>query len=204
MNTHNPVKIQAAKVAYEIAGQKDVVVWDTETTGLYGNDRLVSIALTNINGDELFYSLINPEMPISPGASRIHGIREADVLDAPTMVDIYPKLKGFMSGKTWAIYNSSFDIPKLNNHVANYNLEQIQPKFSHCIMDIFSSYYGSYSDYHSSYTWQKLIVAANHFKYKFPAHNALEDAKATAAVIRGMSEWLKTMYPQMIGQRSFI
>jgi DNA polymerase III epsilon subunit-like protein len=64
-------------------------VGDTETTGLRGA-RACDIALIEIDPVTLevidtFSSLIDPETPIPPGASAIHGIFDADVYHAPTM-----------------------------------------------------------------------------------------------------------------------
>ena len=53
------------------------VVWDLETTGLSkSEDRIVQFGAVRYNADgsvQEFNFLINPEMPISEGATGIHG-----------------------------------------------------------------------------------------------------------------------------------
>lgn len=67
-------------------------VLDTETVGLAPFEHgggICEISVREIDSEfnELahHYSLIDPQGPISAGASGVHGIRDADVVDAPTM-----------------------------------------------------------------------------------------------------------------------
>lgn len=62
------------------------VFLDTETTGLVPPIGVVEVAYAVIDADfniEFSYdSLVNPGLPIDPGASNVHGIVDADVQDA--------------------------------------------------------------------------------------------------------------------------
>ena len=61
---------------------------DLETTGInISTDRIVEIAIVKILPDgtrQVKRKLINPEMPIPPGSSAIHGITDDMVKEAPT------------------------------------------------------------------------------------------------------------------------
>ena len=67
---------------------RPLVVFDLETTGIdVEKDRIVQIAMIRVEpgGRRTTYeTLVNPEQPIPPGASAVHGIHDADVKDKPT------------------------------------------------------------------------------------------------------------------------
>lgn len=92
-----------------------LVFLDTETTGLtprFG-DRMVEIALARFRGGamENFYTtLLNPERSISPGATRVHGIRDGDVRDAPRFRDVAPQVRAEMEGAVLVAHNAPFDL----------------------------------------------------------------------------------------------
>src|SRR6185436_16549904 len=57
---------------------------------------------------------VNPEIPIPEAASKIHGIYDADVKDAPAFRQIAHEIANFMEGADLAGYNSNkFDVPLL-------------------------------------------------------------------------------------------
>lgn len=92
-----------------------LVFLDTETTGLsprFG-DRMVEIALARFRGGvmENFYTtLLNPERSISPGAARVHGITDRDVLDAPRFRDVAREVRAEMEGAVLVAHNAPFDL----------------------------------------------------------------------------------------------
>ncbi|MFT3681127.1 MAG: 3'-5' exonuclease [Ferruginibacter sp.] len=91
---------------------------DLETTGVsLSTDRIVEIAIVKIMPDESRQKkrkLINPEMPIPPSSTEIHGITDEMVKDAPTFKQASNELKQFIESCDLAGYNSNrFDIPLL-------------------------------------------------------------------------------------------
>jgi DNA polymerase III epsilon subunit family exonuclease len=96
------------------------VFLDTETTGLspHFGDRIVEIAVVRFRGDamENFYtSLVNPDRTISPGASRIHGITNADVADAPRFWQIAPHVRDELRDAVLVAHNAPFDMGFVSN-----------------------------------------------------------------------------------------
>ena len=61
----------------------NLVILDTETTGLYDPARIVDIAVTTAAGDVLLDTLVDPGVPIPPEATAVHGITDADVAGKP-------------------------------------------------------------------------------------------------------------------------
>lgn len=91
---------------------------DLETTGInISADRIVEIAIVRIGTDgtkTVKRKLINPEMPIPPGATAVHGISNEMVKDAPTFKQAANEIKQFIENCDLAGYNSNrFDIPML-------------------------------------------------------------------------------------------
>jgi DNA polymerase-3 subunit epsilon len=101
---------------------RPLVVFDLESTGIdVERDRIVQLALIRIepNGTRrTFESLVNPECPIPPEATKVHGIKNADVQDAPTFSQVRREVEEFFDGADLAGYNSvRFDQPLLTNEL---------------------------------------------------------------------------------------
>ena len=155
-----------------------VVVIDTETTGLEpGKDEVLSIAIVDLDGNELFCSLIRPlERKRWPKATETHGITWKDVKDKPTIYDVGNEVSDILENASLIVgYNVNFDMDMLTeNGLPNVNTNRYD------LMEEFAQAYGKWSDRKCGYLWCKLEQCARHFGYEFTAHNALEDAKATA------------------------
>jgi DNA polymerase-3 subunit epsilon len=159
---------------------KPICFFDLEATGLdTQRDRAVQFAARyrTVSGVWSFQStLINPEIPIPPESTEIHGITDEMVKDAPKFRNLADIIHNSMKGCILAGYNLiHFDIPMLWEEF-----------------------------YRAKINWevdQKLIIdVGNIFKLKHPrdlsaavktychremedAHNALADVEATADVL---------------------
>lgn len=97
-----------------------LIFLDTETTGLsprFG-DRVVEIALARFRGgvmENYFDSLVNPGRRIPPDVSRIHGITDAQVRDAPTFAELARQLLTELSGAVIVAHNAPFDLGFVHN-----------------------------------------------------------------------------------------
>lgn len=100
-----------------------MVYLDVETTGLsITKSRIVQIAI--IKGDEHKKLLINPEGPIPPETTAIHGITDEMVKDAPTFKQVSKSLLKYIGDETIVGYNSnSFDIPLLMEEFVRAGVE---------------------------------------------------------------------------------
>jgi DNA polymerase III epsilon subunit-like protein len=72
------------------------LVIDTETTGLDPTEhRVVEVAAVLVVGGRIvsaFTSYVNPGRSIPPETSAVHGLVDADVVDAPTLQELMPRL----------------------------------------------------------------------------------------------------------------
>jgi DNA polymerase III subunit epsilon len=98
---------------------RDLCFFDLESTGLnVVRDRILQIAIIKYFADgrkpaELSM-LVNPGIPISEEAMRVHGITPKDVANKPTFPQVAQKIFDFIGNADLAGYNSNrFDVPML-------------------------------------------------------------------------------------------
>lgn len=97
---------------------RPLVFFDLETTGLdIHRDRIVQFAFLRIHPDKTrqeWEELVNPGMPIPPGAVRVHNITDAMVQDKPLFGFFAPKIIELLQNCDLAGFNvASFDLPFL-------------------------------------------------------------------------------------------
>jgi len=97
---------------------KPIVFFDLETTGIeITTDRIVEISMLKVFPDgttESKTSRINPTIPIPPKVTKIHGISDEDVKDAPKFAEVAKDFAKFIEGCDLAGYNSDrFDVPMI-------------------------------------------------------------------------------------------
>uniref|UniRef100_UPI00372D0228 3'-5' exonuclease n=1 Tax=Vibrio cholerae TaxID=666 RepID=UPI00372D0228 len=89
---------------------ENAFILDTETTGLDSKSQIVELTAICAKSGELIYSsLVRPQGFIPAEATRIHGITNSDVADAPTFLDIIYPLSLALRNRTGIIYNADFD-----------------------------------------------------------------------------------------------
>jgi DNA polymerase-3 subunit epsilon len=158
-----------------------LVFFDLETTGInISKDRIVEISLLKIspNGkEENKTRRINPEMPIPPESTQIHGITDEDVKDCPTFKAIAKSLAALIEGCDLAGFNSNrFDIPLLAEEFlrAGVNADLNKRRF----VDVQTIFHKME---------QRTLAAAYKFycnKELDHAHSAEIDVKATYEVLK--------------------
>lgn len=173
----------------ELKLHNPLVFLDLETTGInIASDRIVEIALLKINLDnseEEKLLRINPEMPIPESSSRIHGIYDEDIKDAPTFKEVAKSVAHFIEGCDLAGFNSNrFDIPLLAEEFlrAGVDIDLKKKKF----VDVQAIFHKME---------KRTLVAA----YKLycekdleDAHSAMADTKATYEVLKAQLDRYQT------------
>lgn len=176
---------------------KPLAIFDLEATGLnITKERIVQIAILKINPDgseEKFESLINPEIEISEEVTKIHGIKNEDVIHAPTFAQIADEIVEFIKNADLAGYNSNkFDIPLLAEELLRAgNSFDISTKRFVDVQNIFHK------------MEQRTLVAALKFycnKELVNAHNAMSDTTATWEVLKAQLE----KYPELEGNIDYL
>ncbi len=85
----------------------------------------MSVLKISPNGKEEWMSTrVNPEMPIPPKSTAIHGIKDEDVSGAPLFREVGKKLALFLEGCDLAGYNAvKFDFPVLAEEFLRSNID---------------------------------------------------------------------------------
>jgi len=169
----------------ELNLKKPIAFFDLETTGVdVGKDRIVEIAILKVNPNQSIDTKtirINPTIPIPKDASKIHGILDEDIKDAPTFKQVAKDIAKFIEGCDLAGYNSNrFDIPLLAEEFMRADVD-------------FSIKNRKFVDvqviYHKKE--QRTLSAAYKFYCKKDlegAHGAMADTKATYEVLKSQIE----------------
>lgn len=176
---------------------KPICFFDLETTGInISNDRIVEIAVLKIhpNGKEESHRwLVNPEMPIPPEVTALHGISDADVAQAPTFKQLAKEIHNLIKDSDLAGYNSNkFDIPLLAEEMLRADVDfDMKNRVAIDVQNIFHK------------MEQRTLAAAYQFyceKNLDNAHTAEADTLATYEVLKAQIE----LYDELENNTKFL
>jgi DNA polymerase III epsilon subunit family exonuclease len=155
----------------------DFVAFDLETTGRDPRDcEIVEVGAVRVRGGAVvdrFHRLVRPAVPVSEGASAVHGYTDADLANAPPFAEVWPAFRAFVGGDLLVAHNAfEFDLPVLRR---------------------LATLHGGTDDIvvYDSLILARALVAgraslealAERFAVPLPrAHHALDDAEALAGV----------------------
>ncbi len=167
-----------------------LIFFDLETTGMdVVNDRIVELSYLKVYPDgtkEGKTYIVNPEKPIPPEVTEIHGKSDEDVKDAPTFKELAQTLVKEFEGCDFAGFNSNkFDLPLLAEEFlrANVDFDLKKRKFID-VMVIFQK------------MEQRNLAAAYRFycnKELENAHSAEADTRATFEILQAQVERYKEL-----------
>ena len=162
-----------------------VLAVDTETTGMDPavGARLVEVAHVRIAAGALaeeWSSLVKPGVPIPIEASRVHGIVDTMVADAPAMAEVGRTWRAALADHPLVFHNAPFDLPFL---VALCE-DGAQPRLTNPIIDTLGLARGLFSVGGNSLgaLAQRLQLPAEQ------AHRALGDTRTTARLLILLAE----------------
>jgi DNA polymerase-3 subunit epsilon len=159
---------------------RPLVVFDLETTGLDPRrDRIVEISCVKLFPDgkrDVRTRRLNPEMPISPQATAVHGITDDDVKNEKTFAQVAKSLFEFLSDCDLSGFNvERFDLPLLVREFASVSIKF--PPTPASVIDVWRIYMTKEPrDLSAAYRYYCHQDLAN-------AHAAEADAVATADIL---------------------
>lgn len=163
-----------------------VLVFDTETTGTGSRAEVIQASFCDGNGNILLNELIKPWNHYRwPDAQKVHHISPMDVIHKPYMETWAPTITRLLDEcEAVVTYNGVFDVRALIQ--SGVEIPDLSRKPWVDVMKLFAPIYGQWDEKYQDWKWQHLNVAASYYGFRFNAHDAAEDIKATAAVYRGV------------------
>lgn len=167
-------------------------VFDLETTGMSAvRDRIVEIGAVRVETDgtlHRFETLVNPQIPIPYQVTRVHGIDNEMVKDAPRFKDAAYAFLDFIRGSKLVAHNARFDLSFLQESLARNAMEVWKYGVYDSIVLIRRAYPGL-----SSYSLQSLrqsLMLGQEMDEERP-HRAAYDAELT---MEAFSMAMKKLY----------
>ncbi|NLT57485.1 MAG: PolC-type DNA polymerase III [Clostridiales bacterium] len=161
----------------------DFVVFDVETTGLSAHrGRLTEIGAVRISAGQArqrFQTFVNPGMPIPEEITRLTGITDEMVRDAPGEAQAVQAFLDFAGEDILVAHNAAFDMGFVGAAATRAGLPFLNPSIDtvglarRCLPDLRS---------------HKLNVLAEHFGVSFRHHRADDDSMALAEIFLRMLE----------------
>ncbi len=106
---------------------RSLTCFDVETTGVGEDDRIIQLGITKHypEGKEpvRWVSLVNPEMPIPPEVSRVHGITDDNVAKAPKFADIVHSLVRALTHTDFLGHGVTFDLKKIRGECRRVGID---------------------------------------------------------------------------------
>ena len=178
---------------------RPLVFFDLETTGInVGTDRIVEVSFLKLHIDgsrEKKSWRINPGIPIPPTSTKVHGISDDDVKDAPKFADIAGEIRNFLQHCDLAGYNIlRFDLPLLAEEFARANHEFDADRSVIDVQNIFHK------------MEQRTLSAAYKFyceKELVNAHSAEADTNATFEVFLAQLNKYETLPHDVVALHNF-
>jgi DNA polymerase III subunit epsilon len=189
MSVADPTVVIMADVAVPVPGIRsaplagvDFTVVDVETTGWAPDDSgITEIGAVRVRGGQVvaeFSSLVNPGTPVPPAITVLTGISDQMLTAAPPVAAVLPGLLTFAEGSVLAAHNAPFDLRFLTAACAASG--RAWPGFE--VLDTVRL--ARYLMAPQEVPDRKLATLATFFGTPVrPSHRALDDARATAAVL---------------------
>lgn len=174
--------------------REDMIVFDFETTGLSPRkgSQIVEIGAVKINANgssrDVFETFVKPTVRIDPGASKVNGITDEMVENAPHRYDAFQQfIKWVGSARLWWAYNAGFEFGFIESLMKDDGLWESGKmngldldKF--VILDLYELV--EYKERNSKLVNKKLVtVSGARHVYNVGLHRALDDALASANLL---------------------
>ncbi len=168
--------------------QTEFAVLDFETTGVSGKkNRVIEIGIVQVKNLEIvdsYRTFINPGLLIPYHITKITGITDADVHDAPFFEDVTSQVVDFIGESVLVAHNLPFDFSFLKNEFMRADIF-LPPMQSLCTLKLARKMYPELKS-------KSLGNLVKHFGIRHKhVHRALGDAMVTAKLLSKMITQLK-------------
>jgi DNA polymerase-3 subunit epsilon len=178
---------KAIAVARDVISRQPIYL-DTETTGLNDNDEIIEIAIIDHEGSLKLESLVHPTIPIPLSSTRIHGISDSLVRQAPFWNGVWPQVTDILKDRVICTYNSEFDRRMMQQSHRKFKLPWNPGHTFFDIMGLFSIFNHEWDPIHRSYRLIRLENAGSLLGIHLPnSHRALDDTRLARAVLHSIA-----------------
>ncbi|MET0959870.1 MAG: exonuclease domain-containing protein, partial [Psychrobacillus psychrotolerans] len=154
----------------------DFIAIDFETANNLRSS-VCSVGIVQVKNGKIYreiQSLINPLSEFHYYNTKIHGITEHMVHDAPTFEEFWPNMKNLIEGQVIIAHNASFDMGVLQECLRQFH--EPSPHFEYgCSFRIAKKVWPQLYNH-------KLSTVSNYLGISLRHHDALEDARAAAII----------------------
>ena len=173
---------------------KRIGVFDTETTGLPLHNKapldkqphIIEFALACVEHGGIissFSTLIKPPVSISEEITKITGLTDADVADAPTFAEVLPSIQLAMDGLDILIaHNLPFDESMMKFELQRCGVQLVWPEQLVCTVQLYMDEYGKRVRMQELYEL-KLGKPLNQ------THRAMDDVEALCEIVIAEKLW---------------
>ena len=183
-------RLEAIRLAQKSISQLPVYL-DTETTGIGKDDVLIEISVIDHDGSIFVDSLVMPNKLIPYEATKIHGISDEMVRDAPQWPKVWIEVEAALAGRVVAIYNTDFDVRIMKQSHTQTQMRWVNPSGTTFldVMELYAQFYGKWNPRYGNYRWQSLEAARKQCGLVLPnSHRALDDTLLTRALLHYMAK----------------
>ena len=170
---------------------KDAYVLDTETTGIKKTDSLTEIAIVSLKNkqDRFSSKLLPPNIDAYKGskAEEVSGIVASELVSAPTLVEVWPKISGKLTVHHILAFNADFDMRLIRSDIRKQIGLNITLHAT-CIMKLCMVLYGL--DFYPSLGEACHLAGIDQSKHG-QAHTALADTLAERELLQHMMKETK-------------
>ncbi len=156
----------------------EFIAVDLETTGLSSTkNRIIEIGAVKVKKGvivEEFRSFVNPEISIPYQITRITGITDSMVMDAPIIDNVLPSFLNFAGSIPLVAHNASFDLGFIRHNANLLGISVINPVI--CTLKLSRQIFANLDNY-------KLDTVSRYAGVKLKNHHrAIDDSRAAAHI----------------------
>lgn len=164
------------------------VVFDIETTGLSNTqDKITEIGAVKVKNNQIidtYSTFVNPEMPLSEKISKLTGITDDMLKDAPKIDKVINEFLDFVKDSVLVAHNASFDVGFIRKAAFNNDIDVKNTVLD--TLELSRTLFPELSKH-------KLDIVAKHLEVSLENHHrAVDDAMATAQIFIKCIDILKS------------
>ena len=173
--------------ARQVVEESEMLILDTETTGLDAHDEVIQLAIVDMQSNVLLQTLVRPTVPVGTEARAIHGITDEVLAQAPSFSNLYETIAVLLGNRSVLAYHADFDRRLLAQTCTKYGLPPFEVATWDCVMERYACFWGERSQAGHDKP-QSLATACMQQGIEVHGHHdAVQDCLLTLALIKAVA-----------------